>query len=125
MTAELGRRGRLIVGFVLIGAVVVAGCFEREAERLGREHEERLAAVGLVLEGTLVYPPRGSVPHWVIEATIAGGEAAAEATCATIEGVPMEDGELPYLVRVAFEPAGEVECGWAKAGLEPEPVPSG
>ncbi len=110
---------------VTLTVVVATGCFEREAERLGREHEERLAGVGLVLEGTLVYPPRGSVPHWVIEATISGSEADAEATCARIEVVPMEDGELPYLVRVAHEPSGEVECGWSKAGLEPEPLPSG
>jgi len=113
----------LMLGAVV--ALVAAGCFEREAERLGREHEERLATVGLELEGTLVYPPRGTVPHWVIEATISGDRGEAEAVCATIEVVPMEDGEFPYLVRVAYEPAGEVECGWAKSGLEPEPVPSG
>jgi hypothetical protein len=125
MIVGVVRRDLLVPGLALAAAIVVAGCFEREAERLGREHEERLAAVGLVLEGTLAYPPRGSVPHWVIEATIAGDEVEAEATCATIEKVRMEDGELPYLVRVAFEPAGEVECGWAKDGLGPEPVPSG
>ena len=123
MIATIRPTLALVLGVAV--ALAAGGCFEREAERLGREHEERLAAVGIDLEGTLVYPPRGSVPHWVIEARITGDEADAEATCATIEAVPMEDGELPYLVRVAYEPTGEVECGWSKAGLEPEPVPRG
>ncbi len=109
-----------VVVVAAIAATLVSGC-ERESERYGRELQERLAASGILLEETLAWPPRGSVPHWVVEAHFTGDEAAAEAACEVVAATPMPDGELPYLVRLTYEPAGTVQCGWAaEPGASPD-----
>lgn len=116
-----------VVAVAAIATTLVSGC-ERESERYGRELQEQLAASGILLEETLAWPPRGSVPHWVIEAHVAGDEAAAEAACDAVAATPMPDGELPYLVRLTYEPAGTVQCGWAndpEASPDPGASPSG
>ncbi len=118
MRTSSRRRGWLgqvlVLGLALAVATVAAGCGERESDRLGRELRDRLATEGFTVDEAVVWPPRGTVPHWVIDLAVPGGAADAETVCDHVAQNVTYEGEAPYLVRVSYQPAGAVECGWAK-----------
>jgi len=127
--AHHGRSRRrsvaLVAAVVLACATVLGGCGERESERLGRELAERLRSEGYQVSKALAWPPRGTVPHWVVEIDMPGGEAEAGALCRHVEATVTYDAAPVYLIRVSYQPVGAVECGWARdPGASPESTPS-
>lgn len=105
---------------VLAASLIAGACGPTEIQRLSSELKDRLIVEAVPVTMVLVLPPRGTVPHWIVELEIDGNLAAAWSACRTVERIAIYDGAPPYLVRVGYGDRGEVvECGTSRASPAP------